>query len=199
MIDAILQGVVLGLLLSVLVGITFFVLMEASLRYGFGPAISMSAGVASSDALILFLLWYFSQGVISHVVHNSYFHYSSCAVLIGFGFYYMYNSRSVQLHGDASGTRRIRLFLQGFTVNLFNPSVIIYWTGALLVAVTQQRFTGKKLLLYFGTALFVVLLTDLFKIYFAAKIKPLVTQKVLKIIYFSVGILLVLFGIGMLF
>jgi threonine/homoserine/homoserine lactone efflux protein len=198
MISAISQGIVLGLILSVLVGVTFFTLIETSLRYGFRSAIFMSVGVISSDATILFIVWFSSKGSIESIMNSELFRILSCLLFMGFGIFYLFNSRNIKLDSRATDKRKFRLFLLGFTVNTFNPSVLIYWTGAIIVAISKQHFTGNLLFLYFGTALGVVLLVDITKIYFAGKIKPLLTVKTLKWIYISVGILFFLFGLRLL-
>ncbi len=185
----------LGLLLSVLVGVTFFVLMETSIRNGFSAAISMSLGIVLSDAIILFSIWYISKGLIETIVHNSYFNMLCSLIFLGFGSYYLLNSKSIELTNSKQNYKKTKSFFQGMAVNILNPSVTLFWLASMLIAISKLALSNKELLVYFASALAVVLLTDVLKIYSASKLRYYITEKHIKYIYIGIGILFFVIGL----
>ncbi len=55
MIDAAIQGIILGLALSVLIGPVFFLLIQTSIKEGFKAALKLELGIISSDAFCIFV------------------------------------------------------------------------------------------------------------------------------------------------
>jgi threonine/homoserine/homoserine lactone efflux protein len=195
MLSPVVQGAILGLFLSFCVGVTFFVLVETSIQHGFKIAISMSLGVFISDVILLVLIWSLSRQLIESIVENNYFNVFCSLIFTGIGIYYLFNARLVNIKQSNSTYNRKLLFFKGIAVNMSNPSVIIFWLGAMLYASSKLAYNSIELIIYFTSALLVVLLTDLVKIYLASRLKQWVTVKHVRVIYILLGVSLI--GIGL--
>lgn len=198
MANIILQGALLGLILSVLIGATFFVLIETSISHGVKNAISMSLGVFLSDALILLIIWNTSRNIIEKVIANSLFNTLGAIIFVLFGIYYLYSSRNPGLGAHPKTNKSKKLFLQGILINTLNPSVTAFWLGAMFIAISKLAFSAEEIMVYFGSALFVILSVDLIKIYLASKLKAWITTKRMKIIYLVIGFIFVAMGLKIL-
>lgn len=196
MAEPILRGILLGLFLSVFIGITFFMLIETSIRYGFKKAIYMNFGVLIGDIILLSIIWFMSKNFLQKLAESKYFILLASITFIIFGFYYILNSRSTtNFHKNFKTGNSVRLFFQGITVNIMNPSVSIFWTSAMALAISKYRFNNMQTFSFFYSALTVVLLVDLMKIYYASKIRKWITPRSMKKLYTAIGILLLLLGI----
>jgi threonine/homoserine/homoserine lactone efflux protein len=94
-----------------------------------------------------------------------------------------------------SSNQSMKLILRGFFINTVNPSVFVFWLGTLAVALTQFKFTGKEIVLYFASALSVVVSLDILKIYFACWLRTSLTYRIIRILSIFSGSLLILLGI----
>jgi threonine/homoserine/homoserine lactone efflux protein len=196
--DIILEGVITGLLLSIFVGATFFMLIETSMTRGFRAALWFDAGVLCSDAAMIWAVYFFTTWITATLVQNTYFNVAGGLIFMGFGLNYIVsrqpNDRIVQ-----SKSRYARLFLNGFIINLLNPSVIIFWLGAMALALSEFRLSGRETFAYFGTALGIVASTDILKAYFAYRLSTFINAKVLRLIYIFSGLLMIGLGFYIIF
>jgi threonine/homoserine/homoserine lactone efflux protein len=90
------------------------------------------------------------------------------------------------------------LVVKGFTLNLLNPGVVIYWLA--IIAKGFDLVSKYESDLHIMVFLFVILITyfgiDSLKAYVANKLKPLVTTGLLKGLNWLIGI--VFMGTGVL-
>lgn len=190
--DLILKGVFTALILSIFIGATFFMLIETSITRGFRAALWFDLGVISCDALIITTVFFFEAWINRMLVHSVYFNIAGGLAFIGFGINYILSRRKEDFKFKAR-TGILKLVLNGFFINLLNPSVVVFWLGSVAIAITQFRLTGKQAFVYFGVTLGVVALTDAVKAYFAYRLSRFMNPSVLRIIYiFSGGLMIVL-------
>jgi threonine/homoserine/homoserine lactone efflux protein len=192
--DVIVKGILTGLFLSVFIGATFFMLIETSMTRGFKAALWFDAGVILCDALIIAAAYFFTSWINRMLTHNNLFNWAGGLAFIGFGINYIVSRRR---EGITQGNKRknLRVFLNGFFVNFFNPAVLIFWIGAVAIAVTHLNLTGQQSFVYFGTALGVVAFFDIIKIYSAVRITKFLNQHVLRGIYIASGVLMIALGV----
>jgi len=196
--DIILKGILTGLFLSIFIGATFFMLIETSMTRGFRAALWFDVGVIFSDTAIITAVFFFTSWINNTLVHNTYFNVTGGLIFMGFGLNYILSRRRNDRVISSKGFIA-RLFMNGFFINLLNPSVIIFWLGAMALALSEFRLSGHETIVYFGTALGVVAFTDILKAYFAYRLSIFIDAKVLRIIYIFSGLLMIGLGFYIIF
>lgn len=210
--NEILQGAILGVTLSFLIGPVFFALLQTGIEYGFRAGVSYSSGVWLSDFLIILLI-YKSMAAIAEVVKSNefvlYVGIVGAIILIGFGLSSLITKipnkkNTPEIIDDADSINqpvwkfRLKLFTKGFVINTINPFTIIFWLGVNTVILSKETFTNRQAFLYFGSILLTLVITDLLKILLAKRIgsalKPTYILRMRQI----AGILLIISGIVML-
>jgi threonine/homoserine/homoserine lactone efflux protein len=196
--ELILRGILTGLVISALIGATFFMLIETSMTRGFRAALWFDLGVVTCDILLITAVYFSTAWIKQIVLENHYFNLAGGIIFIGFGFNYIFSRRRSDTLTSEKG-RNLKLFLNGFFINLLNPSVVVFWIGTMAVALAKFRLTGSETLVYFGCTLGVMAVIDVLKAYFAARISNFLHPKVLRGIYISSGILMIGLGIFIVF
>jgi len=211
--NEILQGAILGVTLSFLIGPVFFALLQTGIEYGFRAGVSYSSGVWLSDFLIILLI-YKSMAAIAEVVKSNefvlYVGIVGAIILIGFGLSSFLtkipnkkNAPEIIEEADTNNQPiwkfRLKLFTKGFIINTINPFTIIFWLGVNTVILSKETFTNRQAFLYFGSILFTLVITDLLKILLAKRIgsalKPLYILRMRQL----AGVLLMISGLVMLY
>lgn len=195
----ILEGFITGLLLSIFVGATFFVLIETSMTRGFRAALWFDLGVLTCDSLIITVVYFFTAAINRVLVHNFYFNIAGGIAFIGFGANYILSRKKEEHHLTVQNNKAIKLILNGFFINLLNPGVIIFWLGSVAVALTHFKLSGRQTFLYFATIMTVVAIFDVIKAYFAYRLSHIMNPRVLRGIKVMSGIIMIGFGIYILF
>ncbi|MFH1322160.1 MAG: LysE family translocator [Bacteroidota bacterium] len=193
--NAAIEGILMGLLLSVLVGPVFFLLMETSINKGVKQAIMMDAGVILSDTLWIVILYFGAAGLLHKVIGSSYANLVGGIIFLGLGAAMLRqrgkgNSDSYSLQVSKGSN-----FLKGFIVNTLNPAVAVFWLGAVSLTVAEFEDSPETLLAFFLCVLTTVLLTDLAKILAASKLKRWLSPKVQSWFDSVTGLVLLIFGI----
>ena len=192
--EIILQGILTGLILSVFVGATFFMLIETSMTRGFRAALWFDLGVLSCDALIITAVYFFTAWINRMLVHNTYFNMAGGVAFVGFGINYIVSRRRNESAARTESSV-LRLYMNGFFINLLNPSVVVFWLGSVAVAITQLNLSGRHALVYFATTLGVVALFDVTKAWFAYRLSRFLNPKVLRSIYVISGVIMIGLGV----
>jgi threonine/homoserine/homoserine lactone efflux protein len=105
----ILEGFITGLLLSIFVGATFFMLIETSMTQGFRAALWFDLGVLSCDSLIIIAVYFFTAA-INRVLENSfYFNIAGGIAFIAFGANYILSRKKEEHHLNVQ-THHQRIF-----------------------------------------------------------------------------------------
>ncbi len=94
----ILEGLITGLLLSIFVGATFFVLIETSMSRGFKAALWFDLGVLTCDSLIITTVYFFTSAINRVLLHNYYFNIVGAIAFIGFGLNYILGREKEKQH-----------------------------------------------------------------------------------------------------
>lgn len=194
--DVIFGGFITGLLLSIFVGATFFMLIETSMTRGFRAALWFDLGVVTSDASIIVAVYFFASWIDRMIIRNEYFNIIGGIIFIAFGLNYIF-SRSKNDSEPVVRKKNVRLFLNGYLINLLNPAVALFWLGTMAISISKFKYSGTEVLMHYGTALIVMSSIDVIKAYFSYKLSTFIHSKILRIIYICSGLLMV--GLGIFF
>lgn len=194
MLSALIEGVLMGLFLSVFIGPVFFLLIETSINRGVRDAFIMDSGVILSDVLwILFLWWgidkylgFFLKSPLAMVFTGIIF------VLFGvFGFF----TKSKRVEPGIN--KKKNLFIQGFILNSINPSVALFWLATIGYALKQFQNEREYIITFFIAIFTTVLITDALKFSTAKKLSSFLNAKRKNRLTLITSVILVFFGLYM--
>ncbi|SIS70835.1 LysE family translocator [Belliella pelovolcani] len=198
MIQALLEGVSMGLILSAMIGPVFFTLVQNSIAAGFRNTAVLATGIFLSD-LIYVVITYFS---VSAFAQNPYFEvflgYGGALVLIGFGvstFFKKTVQRPNSAGIDMIKPKKMSAFFKGFSINGVNPFVLLFWISIAGLVSLKDEFTSVDVFLYYVGILLTVFLIDLLKAFVAKQLKPFVTPKFMVNMNRVVAVVLIFFGV----
>jgi L-lysine exporter family protein LysE/ArgO len=197
MIHALFSGVAFGLLLTMLLGPGFFGLLQTSINKGFKYGMFFAMGVALSDLVFIMLTYYGISGFLEIPLFKKCVGIAGGLLMCIFGLFYFFKSveNTVPFAQIQTEKNKGRFILKGFLLNIFNPSVLFFWVGAVSMISVQYQDNQFQIFTFFCASVFTVLAIDILKSYIANKIKVYFTNKLLSIMNKCVG--LVLFGIGL--
>ncbi len=194
------HGVFLGLGLAFLfIGPSLFALIQASIKNGFRSAAVMAFGISLSDVLLVALAYLGASQLLNNPQNVKYMRIIGSIILFAFGIYTLFQkhdkedakSKNIEV---PDSTHLPIMFVKGFFLNLFNPSVFFFWITWVGVASSQYN-TREEVIAFFAGTLGTVFATDLAKSFAAKLIKKLLTPKLMKFIHYLMGVALIICGI----
>jgi threonine/homoserine/homoserine lactone efflux protein len=199
MIPALLEGLALGLMLSISVGPVIFSIIKQSINNGHKGGFAFIAGVSASDITIVIISNIFTQMFDNLLEYKNPIGIGGSALLISLGIYITFfkkikvNEAGLQVI-IIETHQYIKIFLSGYFMNILNPSVFAFWllTSTSLVGQTQEY----RLVVYI-TCLVLVATLDFFKVMLAGKIRQKLTPHNIHIINRISGLILIGFGIAL--
>ena len=208
MLDLILKAVVTGFILSIMIGPVFFILLETSIRKGVRSAIAFDIGVLFSDFIYILIAYVFYSQVASITgdgKNNENAKIVGGALFIIYGvvtFFKKLKAPQVDEEGNIIQNQKdyLLLFFKGFLLNFANPFVIFYWFSVMTLAAKQSHSAinagDSSPIMYFITIILITFFSiDMLKIMGAKKLRPLVTDNLLKALNQLTGIVFVGFGL----
>lgn len=192
--EIILKGILTGLLLSTLVGATFFMLIETSMTRGFRAALWFDAGVVICDALLITGIFFFASWIKNTIISHEYFNIAGGLVFMAFGINYIFARRRARTESEGIN-QNLKVFMNGFLINLMNPSVVLFWLGTMAVSLNSFGKNGRDAFVYYASALIIMASIDILKAYFAYRLSSLINARVLRVVYIFSGILLICLGL----
>ncbi len=195
MFSAFFHGILLGLLLSILIGPVFFMLIKTSINDGFRDAMYLETGIFLSDIFCISISYLGLAQLFVQPEYEKIILISGGLILLLFGIS-TYLSKKKMSDPDAppKKTPVHRLLLKGFFFNLSNPSVILFWIGAVGLTVTQYKNNSLDVGIYFFGTLLTVTIIDVLKALLAVKIKRLLTPTLFVKITKLSGLAIIAFG-----
>jgi threonine/homoserine/homoserine lactone efflux protein len=201
--NEIIEGAILGLTLSMLIGPIFFALLQSAIETGLKGGLSFSSGVWLSDFLII-LIFYQGISTIAILINSKIFvHYVGsigAAMLICFGISTFISKSKPNLDNKIEVTVPfLKLFSKGFLINTINPFTIIFWLGVNTLILAKPSFSSKQASIYFGSILATLAVIDILKILLAKRLGLALKPANLLIVKKIAGILLIISGIVMVY
>ena len=197
MFDPLISGISFGLLLAVMLGPVFFTLLQTSLHEGFKAGVHLAVGVLISDATMIGICVFFASQLNLLDQYRITMGWIGGILMIGFGLFNFFRKVVVKEVDDNKKTVHAKFMLKGFLLNIINPAVLLFWLGIVSVMSVKEEYTPSHHLMFFGSLLSTVFLTDLLKSYVAHRIKNLLKPNVMLWINRVIGTVLVGFGVNM--
>jgi threonine/homoserine/homoserine lactone efflux protein len=202
MMEAVLKGLALGFVLALSVGPIIFTIIKQSLNNGHKGGFSFVAGVWVSDILLVVLSNTLTELVATLLEHTKSIAFGGSSFLIAMGVYFVF-FKKVVLGTDAEGNSvrfrkrdAARVFASGFIINTLNPGVILFWLGN--ATVLSLNHTLQERIVIFSVCLLINMGADVGKVMMADKLRSKLTLRTLSIINKISGIILIGFGIALL-
>ncbi len=199
MIEIILKGLTFGLLLSISVGPVLFSIIKQSLNNGHKGGLAFVFGVSASDISMLILVNFFAALFDQLKEHKNIVGIAGCIFLVSIGIYFLF-FKKVKVDEEGKQVFKFskkdlaKIFLSGYFMNTLNPSVFIFWIYASTAVVIH---TVNERIIIFSICLVWMLGTDILKVFLAGKIRNRLTPHNIHIINRINGLLLIIFGIAL--
>ena len=200
MFQSLIQGIGLGLLLSIAVGPVLFTTIKQSLNNGHKGGLAFVIGISASDIALVLISNVFTQLFAELQERKIEIGIGGCIFLVTMGIYFLFfkkvkvNEEGKQVLLKFRKRDYIRIFASGFIMNSFSPGCILFWitwSTAFVPYSIQQR------IIIFTICLAVVLALDIAKVMLAGKIRNRLTPHNIHILNRINGIILIGFGIAL--
>jgi len=197
--NALIEGAILGLSLAFLFGFgpAFFALIQTGIYRGFWPGVLLAVGIIINDLVIVVLSLLGSTQALINMTSYKTIGIIGGSLLIIFGIY-TYSRQPVINNLEEQHLEKaphpIQYIGKGFLLNIANPFVWIFWLSIVVGLTARFKADTSSLMIFFGTTLSIVFLTDVFKTYAASRFRELINRKFLSLINKIAGIGLIAFG-----
>ena len=205
-IKIIIEGVLMGLGLSFVVGPALFALIQTSLISGFKAGVRFAIGISISDILMVSLVTLGVSTLFESGSSRNIISIVGGIIMIVFGVFTFFQKvpqkgKSIQ---TSTGMSYLKYIGKGFLFNIANPGVWFYWVMPVGIAATMGSvplggnvvLTPRESSLLFLVALLAAVFTcDVLKCAIAYKLKTILLPKVIHVINKIVGVILIVFGV----
>ncbi len=197
--NALFEGAALGLSLAFIFGFgpAFFALIQTALHRGFWQGVLLAFGIFLNDLTVVVLALLGSVSLIRGLENYKLLGIIGGSLLIIFGII-TFRRKQLTKHSkeDKSDDNHHFIYIgKGFLLNLANPFVWLFWITVAMSATATYKADTYSLTLFFATALGIILITDILKVFTASRLKYLLTDRFLVMINKIAGTGLFLFGI----
>lgn len=198
------QTVVIVLLLSFSFGPAFFALINTGITHGYKTGSLLAIGVVASDFVVSMLIIVLVHLGATNFIHDEktqrFMGILAGIVLLVFGALHFKKPLEKNKETDAIVLPSARdMILKGFFLNSLNPAVWLLWLGNVTAVRTTFHSSVLNMVIYFSIVLGLVLLVELGKVSAANKLKQILTPKTMYRINIITGILLVIFGLVLIY
>ena len=198
--QSLIQGIGLGLLLSIAVGPVLFSIIKQSLNNGHKGGMAFVAGVSASDITLVLISNVFTQLFAELKEYAPQIGMAGCGFLVSMGIYFLFfkkirlNEEGKQEINALRGRHYLRIATSGFIMNILNPGCILFWI-TWSTAFIAHRIEDR--IIIFTTCLVVVLALDIAKVMLADKIRNRLTPHNIHVLNRVNGVILIVFGIAL--
>lgn len=198
--SVLIKGLTLGLLLSIAVGPVLFSIIKQSINNGWKGGLAFVLGVSLSDVSLAVASNFFTELFSNLIERREMIGVIGSTFLISVGIYFLF-FKKVKVNEQGTQLLKFRkrdylkLLLTGFFMNILNPGIIIFWVTA-STAFADETFNQR--IWIFAVALALVLTTDVLKVLLANRIRQRLTLKNIQFVNRLNGIILIGFGIVLL-
>jgi threonine/homoserine/homoserine lactone efflux protein len=195
------KGILMGFSLSFLIGPLLFTLVQTSIENGIRAGFSVAFGIWFSDLIFVVSVVFFVEK-LDALVHLTGFEKWAGIIggvlLIIFGGLNFLKKQSAQIASKPlESNNNWGHFMRGFLINTVNPFTVFFWLGITGTIIVPQHWVNFESLIFFVGMMGTLVLTDSLKVFLAQKISHWLTPKHIWQIRFTLGFLLIIFGISL--
>ncbi len=192
----------IGFFMAFMIGPVFFMLIETSILKGARAAIAFDFGVILGDISFILIAYYGSKSLLEKIKDDPRLFLIGGLVLIIYGILtYLDNTNKKEDHAEdlsiPVNNNYLKLFIKGYFLNFINIGVLAFWLGLIVVIGPTLDMNPNRIFWYFSVVILGYFVTDLGKIFLAKQLKSKLTPKVIYRIKKTMGILLIVFGVGL--
>lgn len=195
MITSITQGIVLGVILSFLIGPVFFLLLKLSMEQGQRQAAIFDIGVIASDVFVILLVYFGLSTVMQNPVVQKSIGTVGGSVLIISAIIALINRNKTKATVTPELTKKSTLMISGFLLNISNPFVWLFWIASIGGAAGAYAQHKVYIINYFVACIITCIAFDVLKIKLASWLKQFLTPQRQYSVNIGVQCFLILFGI----
>lgn len=187
-----LQGVLYGMTLALLIGPVFFALLRVSIERGFTSGAWMALGIAVSESFVIALVAIGVAQLAETKEFQFYLGIVGGSMMLVFGLFPFF--KKVKKRTESKINKKAhgyKLAIEGLLLNILNPSVYLFWIGAVAF---NSHLKDNEMVSFFGGAITTVFVTDLLKAYLANYIRGYLTEKILDKVNKIAGAALICFA-----
>ena len=199
MIHPLFEGIFIGLTMAVMIGPAMFALLQTSIHSGTRAGVYLAVGIFLSDFFIVVMSYLGAAQLLNQGKKSLVVGLIGGTILIIYGIVTF--TKKVQID-DANSLLEpkkipgpLTYLVKGFFLNFANPFVWFFWFTVMMGISGTYGSEFSAVSSLFGGVLLTIFSTDVLKVFIASRIKQYMTPKVLNLVNYIVGILLVIFGI----
>jgi threonine/homoserine/homoserine lactone efflux protein len=199
MIHPLFEGIFIGLTMAVMLGPALFALLQTSISRGTRAGVILAFGIFLSDLLIVIFSYFGAAQLLSQGRKSLVVGIIGGSILIIYGIVtctkkvHIQDSNNLLEQPKVPGP--ITYLIKGFFLNFANPFVWFFWFTIMMGISGTYGSEFSAVSALFGGVLITIFSTDVLKVFIASRIKKYLTPKILNLVNYIVGILLVIFGI----
>jgi threonine/homoserine/homoserine lactone efflux protein len=200
---AFLHGLLIGFSFVIFLGPVFFYLLKSSLEKGFWAGFFVALGIIIGDLICIIICSFGAIPFFKNTDNQFWLGVVGSVLLIAMGLKFLIRPEAKKVKDEKfpkklTKASYVAYFSQGFLINFVNPFVFVVWIGIIGYAETKYGFS-TAMFVFLAAALIGIFSTDITKVYFAQKIKKFLTPIFLKRLYQFFGMILIVFGIRIIF
>ncbi|MBV6645140.1 MAG: LysE family translocator [Cyclobacteriaceae bacterium] len=196
-----LNGLLFGLIFIFSFGPAFFALIQTSIQNGLRAALLLAIGISMSDFGFVLLSLLGTSYLLEDPQISLWMGVFGTAVLFAYGMYTWFKSPGSQSRRSVESPQLdyIKYWLKGLVLNGLNPLVMIFWVSIISLVSVNYQYDISDQRIFFVGVLTTILTGDITKAVVAQKLKHLITPKTVLLFNRSLGVILILFGLRMLY
>lgn len=196
------DAIVFGFILSFSFGPIFFILLETSITRGIKQAVFMDFGVIVSD-LLFFSLAYFGASKIATEENQPALFLLGGVILSVYSVISFINNavknKKIKKEKAVEETKLFKYVVKGFLLNSINISYLVIWAGVIVWFGPKVDMSPVKIWTFFFVSVATYLAVNVLKFLLSSRLKSKLTDFVLFYIRQGLNILILIFGIVLVF
>ena len=196
------DAIVFGFILSFSFGPIFFILLETSITRGIKQAVFMDFGVIVSD-LLFFSLAYFAASKIATEENQPALFLLGGVILSVYSVISFINNavknKKIKKEKAVEETKLFKYVVKGFLLNSINISYLVIWAGVIVWFGPKVDMSPVKIWTFFFVSVATYLAVNVLKFLLSSRLKSKLTDFVLFYIRQGLNILILIFGIVLVF